>query len=328
MSLKNEIEKQVKALLDDGIIRPSRSPYNSPVWIVPKKLDASGEKKFRMVIDYRKLNAITIADKYPIPEINEVLAQLGKSKFFTVIDLKSGFHQIPLKTEDIEKTAFSINNGKYEFTRLPFGLKNAPAIFQRALDYILWSHIGERCYVYINDIIIFSPNEEQHIKDIAEVFRTLQEANMKVQLDKCEFFKNEVEFLGFLISQQRIQTNPKKIETIIKFPYPKTYPDIISRSLSKSEENYAANEREMLAIIWSLNTLRYYLYGRARIIIYTDHQPLTYALSNKNNNVKMKRWKAILEEYNYELHYKPGKSNVVADALSDHHVKILDTLTR
>lgn len=418
MSLKSEIEKQIKTLLDDGIIRPSKSPYNSPVWIVPKKMDASGEKKFRMVIDYRKLNAVTIADKYPIPEINEVLAQLGKSRYFTVLDLKSGFHQIPLKPRDIEKTAFSVNNGKYEFTRLPFGLKNAPAIFQRALDDILRSHIGKRCYVYIDDIIIFSPDEERHIKDIMEVFHTLQEANMKVQLDKCEFFKDEVEFLGFLISQKGIQTNPKKVEAIVNFPYPKTlkdlrsflglsgyyrrfvkdyakiakpltnllrgeegrvsrnlsskkvievdgpartafdkiknilasrdviltYPDFdknfelttdasnhaigavlsqdnrpitfISRSLSKAEENYAANEREMLAIIWSLDSLRNYLYGRAKVIIYTDHQPLTYALSNKNNNVKMKRWKAILEEYNHELHYKPGKSNVVADALS------------
>lgn len=137
MTLKDEVESQIRKLLNDGIIRPSRSPYNSPVWIVPKKSDSSGEKKFRLVIDYRKLNTITIPDRYPIPEINGVLAQLGENKIFTVIDLKSGFHQIPLKEKDIEKTAFSVNNGKYEFTRLPFGLKNAPSIFQRALDDIL-----------------------------------------------------------------------------------------------------------------------------------------------------------------------------------------------
>lgn len=429
MSLKKEVEAQIQDLLKDGIIRPSKSPYNSPVWVVPKKLDASGVKKYRMVVDYRKLNSITIADKYPIPEINEVLAQLGKSKYFTVLDLKSGFHQIPLRQKDIEKTAFSVNNGKYEFTRLPFGLKNAPSIFQRALDDILRSHIGERCYVYIDDIIIFSPNEEQHFNDINEVFRTLNEANMKVQLDKSEFFKDEVEFLGFLITRKGIQTNPKKVESIVNFPYPRTlkdlrsflglagyyrrfvkdfakiakplttllrgedgrvsknlsskktidldesakaafnkikeilssrdviltYPDFsksfelttdasnyaigavlsqenrpitfISRSLSKTEESYAANEREMLAIIWSLDSLRNYLYGRAKVIIYTDHQPLTHALSNKNNNSKMKRWKAILEEYNYELQYKPGRSNVVADALSRPPTTEINTLT-
>lgn len=107
-------------MLDDGIIRPSRSPYNSPIWVVAKKPDSQGNKQYRIVIDYRKLNAITIADRYPIPQINEVLSQLGKNKYFSVLDLKSGFHQIPLKESDIEKTAFSINNGKYEFTRLPF----------------------------------------------------------------------------------------------------------------------------------------------------------------------------------------------------------------
>ena len=137
MSLKSEVEKQINKLLEDGIIRPSRSPYNSPVWIVDKKPDSLGNKQYRLVIDYRKLNLVTVADRYPLPEINEVLSQLGHNKFFSVIDLKSGFHQIPLRNSDIEKTASSINNGKYEFTRLPFGLKNAPSIFQRTLDDIL-----------------------------------------------------------------------------------------------------------------------------------------------------------------------------------------------
>lgn len=418
MCLKEEIDNQIKELLQNGIIRPSRSPYNSPVWIVPKKLDASGEKKFRMVIDYRKLNEITIADKYPIPEINEVLYNLGKNRYFTVLDLKSGFHQIKLKNSDIEKTAFSISNGKYEFLRLPFGTKNGPAIFQRAVDDILREFIGKICYVYIDDIIVFGRNEQEHLNNLKIVFETLQSANMKIQLDKCEFLKNEVEFLGFIISADGIKTNKKKVQAIVDFPLPKTlkevrsfigmsgyyrrfvmdyaqlakpltsllrgedgrvskyasknrevslnekaieafnkikstlisqdvilnYPDLdqefelttdasnyalgavlsqkdrpimfISRTLTKTEEHYATNEKEMLAIIWALNTLRNFLYGSRKVKIITDHQPLTYALSSKNNNSKMKRWKAILEEYNYELHYKPGKNNVVADTLS------------
>lgn len=152
MVLKTEVQNQLTDLTNDGIIRPSKSPYNAPVWIVAKKLDASGEKKYRMVIDYGKLYLVTVPDRYPIPEINEVLSNLGKNRYFSVIVLKSGFHQIPLKECDIENTAFSVNNGKFEFVRLPFGLKNSPLIFQRTLDDVLKDYRGKICYVYIDEI--------------------------------------------------------------------------------------------------------------------------------------------------------------------------------
>lgn len=181
-----------------------------------------------MVVDYRKLNRVTIADRYPIPEINEVLAQLGQHKVFSVPDLKSRFHQIKLKDKDIEKTAFSVNNGKYEFTRLPFGLKNAPAILQRALDDILHEHIGKICFVYIDDIIVFSKDDETHANDLRAIFETLRRANMKCQLDKCEFFRTKVEFLGFIISDRGIETNPKKIEALVNYPPPETLKDLRS----------------------------------------------------------------------------------------------------
>lgn len=428
-ALREVVDKEIKKLLRDGIIRPSRSPYNAPIWVVPKKQDSSGEKKYRVVVDFRKLNSVTVPDRYPIPEISEVLANLGGNKIFSVVDLKSGFHQIPLREEDMEKTAFSISNGKFEFTRLPFGLKNGPSIFQRALDDILRDFIGKTCYVYIDDIIIFSKDTESHLKHLEEIFSTLEDANMKVQLDKCDFFKEEVEFLGFVVSGGGVKMNPKKVEAITNFPYPTnlrelrsllglfnfyrrfikgfaeiakpltnmlrgdngkvkkseskkikiflsntekeaidslknaiispeiilSYPNFekdfhlttdasnraigavlsqegrpvtfISRALSEEEENYATNEREMLAIVWSLYNLRNYLYGTAKVIIHTDHQPLTYALSNKNANTKMKRWKAILEEYNYEIKYKPGSTNVVADALSRPPISSIHTLT-
>ena len=121
------VNNEIQDLLDNGIIRRSRSPYNSPIWIVDKKgFDDDGNRKKRMVIDFRKLNERTVDDKYPVPDINIILSNLGRGKFFSKVDLKSGFHQILLKESDREKTAFSVNNGKYEFCRLPFGLKNAP----------------------------------------------------------------------------------------------------------------------------------------------------------------------------------------------------------
>lgn len=418
MAMKDAIEEHIQKHLDQNIIRPSKSPYNAPVWVVPKKMNASGIRESRMVIDFRKLNEVTIPDRYPIPEINEVLAQLGSNKWFSVIDLKSGFHQIALKEEDMEKTAFSVNNAKYEFTRLPFGLRNSPAIFQRALDDILREHIGKTCYVYIDDIIIFGSDEQDHLNNLEVIFNTLQKANVKVQLNKCEFLKKEVEYLGFIISTEGIKTNPAKVSAIQTLKPPTTIKELrsflgmsgfyrrfikdyakiakpltsllrgeegrmskkmsakipivlnndaleafdkikrtlasedtmlsfpnfdkefhlttdasnyaigavleqegkpitfISRTLSQCEEHYATNEKEMLAIIWALKSLRNYLYGTSIVKIFTDHQPLTYALSNKNTNSKLKRWKAVLEEYNYELKYKPGSNNIVADALS------------
>ncbi|XP_058826825.1 uncharacterized protein LOC131686848 [Topomyia yanbarensis] len=210
----DEVKKQISKLLEDGIIRPSRSAWTAPVCVVPKKPDASGEKKFRMVIDYRKVNEKTIPDKYPMPEIGYVLDQLKGQKYFTTLDLASGFHQIKMREKDIEKTAFAINNGKYEFTRMPFGLKNAPAIFQRAIDDVLRDHIGKICYVYIDDVIVFGKTLNEHLKNLKIILETLNNANLKIQLDKCEFLHSEIEFLGFIIGAEGIKPNTKKIEVI------------------------------------------------------------------------------------------------------------------
>lgn len=415
IAYKSEVEKQIQKLLSDGIIRPSRSAWNSPVWIVPKKADASGEKKFQLVIDYRKVNDKTISDKYPMPEISNTIDQLGGNKYFTTLDLSSGFHQIRMKEEDIEKTAFSVNYGKYEFLRMPFGLKNAPAIFQRSIDDVLRQHIGKRCYVYIDDVIVVGKTLEEHLENLEIVLKTLNEANLKVQLDKSEFLHNSVEFLGYIITDEGIKPNEKKIEVIRKYPEPKnlkqlrgflgmigyyrrfvkdfakiakpltkllrgegdsksvrsinlnldekmcfetmkqiltsndilTYPDFskpfclttdasdyaigavlsqgnpgndrpihfASRTLNKTEESYSATEKELLAIVWALKAFRGYLYGQ-KVKIFTDHQPLTYNLSPKTSNRKLMNWRNFIEEHDYEITYKPGKSNVVADALS------------
>ena len=179
--------------------RLTRLGHPRIVWIVPKKSDASGQKKIRMVIDYRMLNAKTISEKYPMSEINYVIDQLKGKKYFSTLDLASGFHQIKMKESDIDKTAFAINNGKYEFTRMPFGLKNAPAIFQRAIDDILRNFIGKIKYVYIDDVIVFGDSLDNHLENLDTILKTLNNARLKIQLDKSEFLRQEVEFVGFII---------------------------------------------------------------------------------------------------------------------------------
>ncbi|CAF4948538.1 unnamed protein product [Pieris macdunnoughi] len=225
---KKEVQTQVEKMLHQGIIKPSSSPWSAPIWVVPKKIDASGTQKWRIVIDYRKLNDITIGDTYPIPNITEILDQLGKSKYFTTLDLSSGFHQIKVKSQDTNKTAFSVPQGHYEFTRMPFGLKNAPATFQRLMNNVLAGLQGERCFVYLDDIVVYSYDLKSHIKNLKSVFQKLRSHNLKLQADKCEFLRKEVGYLGHIITEHGVKPDPKKIEAVQKFPIPKCAKDIKS----------------------------------------------------------------------------------------------------
>lgn len=225
---KHEVNDQIQKLLKTNIIQPSQSPWSSPLWVVPKKLDASGKIKWRVVIDYRKLNDITIRDSYPLPNINHILDQLGSSKYFSTLDLASGFHQIPIKPSDKPKTAFNTPNGHYEFNRMPFGLKNAPAAFQRLMDTVLTGLQGVRCFVYLDDIVIYASSIQDHDQRIREVFKQLQKANLKLQPDKCEFLRREVTYLGHVITNNGVKPNPEKIEIIKDFPTPISNKDIQS----------------------------------------------------------------------------------------------------
>lgn len=219
---REEVNKQINDMLRQRIIRPSESPYSAPIWVVPKKQDASGKQKWRIVVDYRKLNNVTIDDKFPIPNIEDILDKLGRAMYFTTLDLAKGFYQIEVAEEDVKKTAFSTDSGHYEFVRMPFGLKNAPATFQRLMNAVLKDYIGKICYVYLDDIIIFSTSKEEHFDSLRKILKRLQDANLKIQLDKSEFLKQETEFLGHIVTTSGIKPNPLKTEAIHKFPIPKT----------------------------------------------------------------------------------------------------------
>ncbi|CAF4878033.1 unnamed protein product [Pieris macdunnoughi] len=215
-------------MLNENIIRPSTSPWSSPIWVVPKKVDASGKQKWRVVIDYRKLNDITIGDSYPLPNITDILDKLGHSVYFTTLDLASGFHQIELESNDIPKTAFNTPYGHYEFLRMPFGLKNAPATFQRAMDSVLYGLQGERCFVFLDDIVVFASSLQEHEQKLYEVFNRLRKNGLKVQPDKCEFLRKEVAYLGHIISSEGVKPNPDKVHAVDNFPVPKSCKDIKS----------------------------------------------------------------------------------------------------
>lgn len=218
---KTEIDKQVGKLLSDGLIECSTSPYNSPVWIVPKKPDSSGNKRWRMVIDYRNLNEKTIGDAYPLPNISDILDQLGNAKYFSVLDLASGFHQIPMAPKDAPKTAFSTPYGHYQFKRMPFGLKNAPSTFQRLMDNVLSGLQGNELFVYMDDIVIYARSLREHEIKFERLMKRLKEANLKLQPDKCEFLRREVAYLGHIICSEGVRPDPDKIKSVTEFPNPK-----------------------------------------------------------------------------------------------------------
>ena len=215
------MKRQIQEMLDNKIIKPSNSPYSAPIWIVPKKEDANGIRKWRIVVDYRKFNEKAVDDRLPIPNIEEILDKLGRCMYFTTLDLAKGFHQVEINKSDTHKTAFSIEGGYYAFLRMPFGLKTAPAIFQTLMNEILDDLANKVCLVYSEDIII-SSSLQQHIVALRLVLDRLANANLKTEIDKREFLKRETEFFGHIVTHQGIKSNPKKDECVSIYPLPKT----------------------------------------------------------------------------------------------------------
>ena len=169
-----------------GVNRRSSSPWASRMLLV-KKPDGS----WRPCIDYRGLNSMTIRDSYPLPIIDDVLSKVGAGKVFSKIDLFSGYWQVPIHKPDIEKTAFCTSSGLYEYIYMPMGLRNAAATFQRMMEEVLAPLLGKCCVVYLDDIAIFSPDENQHLKDLEAVFQLLQQAGLRMKIEKCSFFDKD-----------------------------------------------------------------------------------------------------------------------------------------
>jgi len=218
---KMEVDKQVKKLLQEGIIEESNSPWNSPILLVPKKIDTSGQQKFRLVVDYRKLNEKTVGNAYPLPDITQILYQLGQAKYFSCLDLAVGYHQIDMDPSDVDKTAFSTKEGHWAYKSMPIGLKTVPTTFQRMMNNVLSGLTGTRCSVFL-DIVIYANSLVDHGRKLRDVFRRMRKYNLKLQPNKCEFLRKEVTFLGHKISEHGVEPDAGKIKCIKNFPTPKT----------------------------------------------------------------------------------------------------------
>ena len=224
-NLREEVNSQIENLLKKGLIRPSKSDYRSPIWIVKKKkLPTDTKQRYRIVWDYRKLNRVTVPQIYPMKSATEIFDQLGGSKWFTTLDLRNGFMQILLDEKSAKKTAFGTENGFFEFVRLPFGVRNGPAKFQETLDKALRGLTN--VFAFIDDIIIHAESLEQHKKIFNKVLQRLREFKLSISIEKCKFLKKEVEYLGHIISVDGIKTNPKIISAVRDFPRPRNVKNV------------------------------------------------------------------------------------------------------
>ncbi|GJV80732.1 putative nucleotidyltransferase, ribonuclease H, partial [Tanacetum coccineum] len=399
-SESEELSGQLKKLHDKGFIRPSSSPWGAPVLFVKKK-----DGSFRMCIDYRELNKLTIKNRYPLPEIDDLFDQLQGSQFFSKIDLRSGYHQLRVHEDDIPKTTFRTRYGYFELTVMPFGLTNAPAVFVDLMNIVCRPYLNKFVIVFIDDILIYSKTREEHEALLGLVLELLKKEKLYAKFSKCEFWLREVQFLGHVINGDGIHVDPSKIKAVKNWKSPRTPSEVrsflgldgyyrrfiedfskiakpltvltqksktfdwgeeqenmfqtlkdklcnapvlalpdgsddfvvycdasglglgcvlmqrnkviayASRQLKIHEKNYTTHDLELGAVVFALKIWRHYLYG-TKSVIYTDHKSLQHIFSQKELNMRQRRWIELFSDYDCEIHYHPGKENVVDDTLS------------
>ncbi|CAM5165670.1 unnamed protein product, partial [Eretmochelys imbricata] len=221
LSEMEDVRHHLQELAANGIITESRSPYASPIVVVRKK-----NGKIRMCIDYRTLNSRTVVDQYTMPRVQDALDCLLGSQWFSVLDLRSGYYQIPLGEEDKEKTAFICPLGFYQFERMPQGISGAPATFQRLMEKVVGDMNLLQVLVYLDDLIVFGRTLEEHEERLLKVLDRLEDYGLKLSIDKCQFCRTSVKYVGHIVSQEGVSTDPDKIEALTTWPRPSNYREL------------------------------------------------------------------------------------------------------
>ncbi|GBG69889.1 hypothetical protein CBR_g4717 [Chara braunii] len=320
-----ELKRQLEGLLRLGFIKPSNSPWGAPV-LFARKADGT----LRLCIDYRGLNRYTVKNNYPMPRYDELFDRLAGNRFFTKIDLRSGYHQIRVAAADEPKAAFRSRLG--HFTVMPFGLTNATATFQRAMNDIFRDILKQYVLVYLNDILVYSRTLEEQLRHLSDVLDRLRRHGFYAKLSKCRFAQHKVDFLGHYVSDQGLHMDDAKITAIAEWPAPTSakqlrsflgltsyYSDcpiaFYSRQLLPAEINYTADEREVLAVVYAARHWCHYVHG-APFTVRTDNSVVEAFLTKPKLTPRQARWWRDLSEFSFTTEHIKGETNRVADALS------------
>ncbi|RVW22320.1 Retrovirus-related Pol polyprotein from transposon 17.6 [Vitis vinifera] len=326
-----ELETQLDELLGKGFIRPSTSPWGAPVLFVKKK-----DGTLRLCIDYRKLNRVIVKNKYPLPRIDDLFDQLKCAKYFSKIDLRTGYHQLRVREEDVSKTASRTRYGHYEFLVMPFGLTNAPAAFMDLMNRVFRAYLDQFVIVFVDDILIYSRSLEEHKQHLVTTLKTLRRHQLYGKLDKSEFWLTEVNFLGHVVSEAGIAVDHSKVEAVQEWQRPINVFEELKRKLTTAPVLTAPISGELFIIYCDASTvgLGCVLMQQGKVVAYASRQLKQHERNYPTHDLELaavvfalKTWRHYLYGEKFEVYSDhKRKANVVADALSRKSVGQLSSL--